>query len=85
MNIPDSTTWLASQNRGRLVIGIRGDQPGISYVDNSGELAGFDVDIARWMAAELGFDASSIEFKEIATSNREDALGSGEVDLMLLG
>ncbi|WP_017792223.1 glutamate ABC transporter substrate-binding protein [Leucobacter salsicius] len=65
----------------KVVIGVKEDQPGLGYLDNvTGERSGFDVDIARWIAGSLGFDESKIEYKPIASANREQAIVNGDVD-----
>lgn len=69
------------QSRGSVVIGVKEDQPGLGYLDNvTNERSGFDVDIARWIAASLGFDEDQIEYKAIASANREQAIMNGDVD-----
>ncbi len=76
-----SPTFDAMQERGKVVIGVKEDQPGLGYLDNvTGERTGFDVDISRWIAASLGFDEDQIEFKPIASANREQAIMNGDVD-----
>jgi glutamate transport system substrate-binding protein len=64
-----------------VVIGVKNDQPGLGYEDAiSGERTGFDVDIARWIAASLGFDEDKIEYVTIPSANREQALINGDID-----
>lgn len=76
-----SPTFDKMQERGKVVIGVKEDQPGLGYLDNvSNERSGFDVDIARWIAASLGFDEDHIEYKAIASANREQAIVNGDVD-----
>ena len=63
---------------------MKEDQPGLGYLDPvTGERKGFDVDIARWIAASLGYDPadeSKVEYKAIASANREQALINGDID-----
>lgn len=76
-----SPTFDKMAERGKVVVGVKEDQPGLGYLDNvTGERSGFDVDIARWIAASLGFDEDQIEFKAIASANRESAIVNGDVD-----
>lgn len=76
-----SPTFDAITERGKVVIGVKEDQPGLGYYDNvTQERSGFDVDIARWIAASLGFDEADIEYKAIASANREQAIMNGDVD-----
>src|SRR5690606_729453 len=81
VSLDGSPTFDAMQERGKVVIGVKEDQPGLGYLDNvTNERSGFDVDIARWIAASLGFDEADIEFKAIASANREQAIMNGDVD-----
>lgn len=67
---------------GAIRIGVKEDQPGLGFLDAvTGERSGFDIEIARWMAASLGVAADKIEFKAIPSANRETALANGDVDL----
>ncbi|MGW8481509.1 glutamate ABC transporter substrate-binding protein [Microbacterium sp. NPDC055903] len=67
--------------RDGVVVGVKEDQPNLGYLDvTTGERTGFDVDIARWIAASLGFDEDQIEFKPIASANREQAIVNGDID-----
>lgn len=76
-----SPTFDKMVERGKVVIGVKEDQPGLGYLDNvTGERSGFDLDISRWIAGALGFDESKIEFKPIASANREQAIVNGDVD-----
>ncbi|HSA50003.1 MAG TPA: glutamate ABC transporter substrate-binding protein [Yinghuangia sp.] len=76
-----SNTWKKAKDRGHLVVGVKEDQPFLGYMDPATkERSGFDVEIARMISAELGLDPKKIEFKTIASVNRETALQKGEVD-----
>lgn len=67
---------------GAVRIGVKEDQPGLGFLDAvTNERSGFDIEIARWMAASLGVAADKIEFKAIPSANRESALANGDVDL----
>lgn len=66
---------------GTVRIGVKEDQPNLGYLDPAtNERTGFDVDIARWIAAALGYDEDQIEFSAIASANREQALINGDID-----
>ncbi|WP_430593324.1 glutamate ABC transporter substrate-binding protein [Humidisolicoccus flavus] len=79
--LADSPTWESAESDGKIVIGVKEDQPNLGFLDAAtGERTGFDVDIARWMAASLGFDADQIEFKAIPSANREQAIVNGDID-----
>ncbi|WP_053384255.1 glutamate ABC transporter substrate-binding protein [Leucobacter celer] len=76
-----SPTFDEMQDRGKVVVGVKEDQPGLGYLDNvTNERSGFDVDIARWIAGSLGFEEENIEYKAIASANREQAIKNGDID-----
>lgn len=81
VSLEGSPTYDAMVERDQVIIGVKEDQPGLGYLDvTSGERTGFDVDIARWIAASLGFDEDKIEFKPIASANREQSIVNGDID-----
>ena len=80
--LPASLTWVKAKRRGHLVIGVKEDQPYLGEKDPaSGRYTGFDIEIAKMMSAALGFPPRTIEFKTIASANRETALQNGQIDL----
>jgi len=81
VSLEGSPTFDTMTKRGGVVIGVKEDQPGLGFLDvTSGERTGFDVDIARWIAASLGFSEDQIEFMPIASANREQAIINSDVD-----
>ncbi|MEW1902353.1 MULTISPECIES: glutamate ABC transporter substrate-binding protein [unclassified Streptomyces] len=79
--LPDSPTWERAKKRGRLVVGVKEDQPYMGEKDPAtGRYSGFDIEIAKMMAASLGFDPARVEFRTIASANRETALQNGQID-----
>ncbi|SDX50452.1 glutamate transport system substrate-binding protein [Arthrobacter sp. cf158] len=78
----DSPTLKRAQSRGQLIIGVKEDQPGFGYLDVvTGARSGFDVEIARWTAATLGFGEDKIAYKAVPSVAREQALANGDVDV----
>ncbi|WP_217181383.1 glutamate ABC transporter substrate-binding protein [Streptomyces sp. AC495_CC817] len=81
VTLDGSPTFDAITKRDKVVVGVKEDQPGLGYLDvTTNERTGFDVDIARWIAASLGYDEDKIEFKPIASANREQAITNGDID-----
>ncbi|MEV6352168.1 glutamate ABC transporter substrate-binding protein [Streptomyces hydrogenans] len=81
VRLPDSPTWNRARNRGRLIVGAKEDQPYLGEKDPAtGRYSGFDIEIAKMMAASLGFEPGGIEFRTIASANRETALQNGQID-----
>jgi glutamate transport system substrate-binding protein len=62
-------------------IGIKYDQPGLGLQEGE-EFTGFDTDVARYVANELGYSEDQIEFVETISANRETALQNGDVDMI---
>ncbi|MGW0801969.1 serine/threonine-protein kinase [Nonomuraea sp. NPDC002799] len=65
---------------GKIVIGVKGDLPGVG-LQNGEEFEGFDVEVARRVAAELG--AGDVTFVKVSRDDRAGALADGEVDLVV--
>lgn len=81
VTLEGSPTFDAMKERGGVIIGVKEDQPGLGYLDPvTGQRTGFDVEIARWIAAELGFSEEQITFKAIPSANREQAIVNGDID-----
>ncbi|MFE2324720.1 glutamate ABC transporter substrate-binding protein [Streptomyces sp. NPDC059385] len=68
--------------KGKLAVGIKFDQPGIGMREPDGTFTGFDVDVARYIAKELGYKADQIEFKQVYSNDRELFLQYNEVQLI---
>ncbi|MFH8616997.1 glutamate ABC transporter substrate-binding protein [Streptomyces sp. NPDC017979] len=64
---------------GKIKIGIKFDQPGIGLKTQDGKYTGFDVDVATYVAKELGYDAKDIEWKQTPSAQRETMLANGDV------
>jgi polar amino acid transport system substrate-binding protein len=65
--------------KGKLVVGIQGDNPPWGFVNTSGKQEGFDADVGAAFAKELGVE---VEFVPLAVANRIPALTSGRVDIL---
>ncbi|MFJ9695315.1 glutamate ABC transporter substrate-binding protein [Kitasatospora sp. NPDC101183] len=79
--ITGSSTLDAARGRGHLVVGAKEDQPYLGQKNPAtGVYSGFDIEIATMVGASLGFPPDRIQFKTIASANRETALQNGQVD-----
>lgn len=65
---------------GKIVIGTEGTYSPNSYHDESGELVGFDVEVARKVAEKLGVEA---EFMEAEWDSLFAAMDSGRIDTVI--
>ncbi|MEU6672562.1 glutamate ABC transporter substrate-binding protein [Streptomyces sp. NPDC046853] len=80
----DSAVFKAAKKRGKIVIGAKADQPYLGFQDQSTkEYSGFDIEIAKMIAADLGFSPKQIEWKTVDSGARETAVSKGDVDLMI--
>lgn len=68
-----------SSDDGKITIGIKYDQPGVGLKKPDGTFAGFDVDVATYVAKELGYAAKDIEWKESPSAERENLIANGDV------
>ncbi|MEO3974522.1 glutamate ABC transporter substrate-binding protein [Streptomyces sp. CAU 1734] len=77
----DSPTWRKARKRGHFNVGVKEDQPYLGEKDPAtGLYSGFDIEIARMVSASLGLDPARIDFRTIASANRETALQNGQID-----
>lgn len=65
---------------GKLVIGVFSDKNPFGYVDENGEYAGYDVELANRLGKELGVE---VEFVSTEAASRVEFLQTGKVDLIL--
>ncbi|MGV9801705.1 glutamate ABC transporter substrate-binding protein [Mycobacterium sp. NPDC003449] len=64
----------------KIVIGTKYDQPGLGLKKPDGSVSGFDVDVAKYVANELGYGEDQIEWKEAPSAQRETLIQNGQVD-----
>ena len=78
------TTMAELNEAGTITIGTKFDQPGFGLLNpNTEEPEGFDVEIAKIVAAKLGIAAEDIEWVETVSANREPFLQNGQVDMVV--
>ena len=65
----------------KMTIGIKFDQPGLGLKEGS-NYTGLDVDVAKYVAKEMGIDEGNIEFKESPSAQRESLLANGQVKMI---
>ncbi|MFE7775067.1 glutamate ABC transporter substrate-binding protein [Streptomyces sp. NPDC057445] len=66
----------------KIAVGIKYDQPGIGLKTPDGKFTGLDVDVATYVAKELGHKPADIEWKEAKSADRETLLQRGDVDFI---
>ena len=80
---PSGGRLAAVQDRGQLICGVNGSLPGFSFLNDSGEMEGFDADFCRAVAAAVLGDSEAVEFRALSADQRGPALQTGEVDLLV--
>jgi glutamate transport system substrate-binding protein len=65
----------------KIVVGVKFDQPGLGLKEGANN-TGMDVDVAKYVAKELGYSEGNIEFKEAPSAQRETLLTNGQVKLI---
>lgn len=69
---------------GRIRVGVKYDSPGVGYRDPAtGELSGFDVEIAAIVACRLGIAPNGIDWVEAPAQDRERLIVTGQVDMVI--
>lgn len=77
------TTMAEIAEAGTIRVGTKYDQPGFGLENLEGELEGFDVEIAKIIAAELGIAPEDIQWEETPSAVREEVLEGDEVDMVV--
>ncbi|HEX6920762.1 MAG TPA: glutamate ABC transporter substrate-binding protein [Actinomycetes bacterium] len=77
------TTMAKLHDAGSIKVGVKFDQPGIGFKKPGSDAPeGFDIEIAKIVAAKLGIDPSKIKWTETISKNREPFLQNGTVDIV---
>ncbi|MGW9630420.1 glutamate ABC transporter substrate-binding protein [Agromyces sp. NPDC055520] len=77
------TTMAKLSEAGKMTVGTKFDQPLFGLKGPSGDPEGFDVEIAKIIASELGIDEENITWTETVSANREPFIENGQVDIVV--
>ena len=66
--------------RGKLIVGVKNDYRPWGFLDQSGQIVGLEIDLAKDVAARLGV---TLELVPVITSNRLEFLQQGRIDLLI--
>lgn len=70
--------------RGRIIVGVDQSLNLLAYRDSAtGDLRGFEVDIAHEIARDIFGDPSRVDFRFVSPATREQALEDGVVDIVI--
>lgn len=67
-------------HKGQLVVGTTGSQPPLNATTKDGKIIGFDADIARLIASNMGV---KVKFRTMPFAKLLPALEAGEIDMIL--
>ena len=73
-------TWKKVMDRGKIVVGVKADYKPWGFRDDSGELVGMEIDMAKDVAETMGVE---LELVPVQSSNRMQFLEQGKIDLMI--
>lgn len=82
-DFPAGSTMAKLNDAGKIRIGTKFDQPGFGLKGLDGKPAGFDVEIGKIIADELGIAEENIEWVETQSAVREEVIEQGKVDLVI--
>jgi polar amino acid transport system substrate-binding protein len=82
--MPPGSTMAKIAERGRLIVGVDQNTYLFGFRNPAtGQLEGFDIDIAREIARAIFGDPDRIQLRVVDASQRESVLQDGEVDLVV--
>ena len=82
-NLPAGSTMQQLNAAQKIRVGTKFDQPLFGLKGLDGKPQGFDVEIAKLVAADLGIPADKIEWTETVSANREPFIRDNRVDLVV--
>ena len=82
-SFPEGSTMAKLQEAGKLTVGTKFDQPLFGLKNLEGKPEGFDIEIAKIIAGEMGISADNIQWVETVSANREPFIQQGKVDFVV--
>jgi glutamate transport system substrate-binding protein len=77
------TTMERLSKAGKINVGTKFDQRGFGFKGLSEDPEGFDVEIAKIVAAEMGIEPENINWVETVSAVREEVLATDKVDMVV--
>jgi putative glutamine transport system substrate-binding protein len=75
-------TACGSSSGNRLKVGVRSKIPDFSYYyPESGQYYGMEIDLAKQLAADMGYDG--VDFVSVSAEDREQKLADGDADCLI--
>ena len=82
-NLEEGTTMAALNQAQKITVGTKFDQPLFGLKGLSGQPEGFDVEIAKIIAGELGISDDKITWIETPSGVREEKIQQGAADMVV--
>ncbi len=82
-SFPEGSTMAKLAAAGTVRVGTKFDQPLFGLKGLDGKPQGFDVEIAKIIAAKMGIPADKITYTETPSKIREDVLANNQVDMVV--
>jgi glutamate transport system substrate-binding protein len=82
-SFPEGTTMARLKQAGTVKVGTKFDQPLFGLKNLEGKPEGFDVEIAKLIAGEMGIAPDRIQWVETVSANREPFIQQGKVDYVV--
>lgn len=83
-DFPAGSTMARLQQAGKIVVGVKFDQPGVGFRNPAtGKPEGFDIEMAKIVAEDLGLSTKDIEWVQTISPDRESFLEQGRVDVVI--
>jgi glutamate transport system substrate-binding protein len=79
----EGTTMARLKEAGTVTVGTKFDQPLFGLKNLEGNPEGFDVEIAKLIAGEMGIAADKVKFIEAVSANREPFIQQDKVDYVV--
>jgi polar amino acid transport system substrate-binding protein len=75
--------WSEIESQGKLKVAVKNNLRPLGFTNETGDLVGLEIDIARKLAAELLGDPAAIAFSPVKNQKRLQAILKEEVDLAI--
>jgi glutamate transport system substrate-binding protein len=82
-SFPAGSTMARLKDAGKVTVGTKFDQPLFGLKNLEGKPEGFDVEIAKIIAGEMGIQPDNITWVETVSANREPFIQQGKVDYVV--
>lgn len=76
----DEQVWQRIKNSGKLVVGVKADAPPFSLQTSPGEFAGFEIDLAKAVAKNMGI---TLEIVPVSAKDRSPFILQDKVDVIM--